>query len=47
MNSGDSAQDASRTGPLQDIQEIIDKLAIVTQQLRRPKSVAATTSADR
>lgn len=62
MNSGDSVQDASRSGPddvtvpgavggdgdshharslrtqksLQDIQDLIDKLAAVTQQLRHP-----------
>jgi hypothetical protein len=62
MNFGDSAQDASRSGPddvtapgavggdgvshrarslgtqkpLQDIQDLIDKLAAVTQQLRHP-----------
>ena len=70
MNSGDSVQDASRTGldeasgpgaaaghdghtparsprtqkPLQDIQDIIDKLAAVNQELRRPKSSAASRS---
>jgi hypothetical protein len=34
-----------RTGePLQDIQDIVDKLAAVTQQLRRPKSSAASQS---
>jgi hypothetical protein len=30
--------------PLQDIQDIVDKLAAVTQQLRRPKSGAASQS---
>ena len=30
--------------PLQDIQDIIDKLAAVTQQLRHPKSGAASQS---
>jgi len=30
--------------PLQDIQDIIDKLAAVDQQLRRPKSSAASRS---
>jgi hypothetical protein len=30
--------------PLQDIQDIIDKLAAVTQQLRHPKSSAASRS---
>jgi hypothetical protein len=30
--------------PLQDIQDIIDKLAAVTQQLRHPKSNAASRS---
>ncbi len=70
MNSGDSVQDASRTGldeasgpgaaggqdghtparspgtqkPLQDIQDIIDKLAAVTQQLRRPYGGVASRS---
>jgi hypothetical protein len=34
-----------RTGkPLQDIQDIIDKLAAVTQQLRHPKSGADSRS---
>lgn len=28
--------------PLQDIQDLIDKLAAVTQQLRRPGSVSGT-----
>jgi len=36
MNFGDSVQDASRSGPLQDIQDLIDRLAAVTQQLRHP-----------
>jgi hypothetical protein len=70
MNSGDSVQDASRTGPdeasgpaaaaghgshtparsprtqkpLQDIQDIIDKLAAVTQQLRHPHGGVASRS---
>ena len=70
MNSGDSVQDASRTGldeasgpgaaagpgsytparsprtqkPLQDIQDIIDKLAVVTQQLRHPHGSVASRS---
>jgi len=30
--------------PLQDIQDIIDKLAAVDQQLRRPKSSASSRS---
>ena len=30
--------------PLQDIQDIIDKLAVVTQELRRPKSRVAGPS---
>ncbi len=30
--------------PLQDIQDIIDKLAVVTQQLRRPNSSVAGRS---
>ena len=30
--------------PIQDIQDIIDKLAAVDQQLRRPKSSAASRS---
>ena len=30
--------------PLQDIQDIIDKLAAVTQQLRHPKSSVASRS---
>jgi len=32
------------TKPLQDIQDIIDKLAVVTQQLRRPGSNVAGPS---
>jgi hypothetical protein len=70
MNSGDSVQDASRTGldeasglgaaagqgsqpparspraykPLQDIQDLIDKLAAVSQQLRHPHEGAASRS---
>jgi hypothetical protein len=30
--------------PLEDIQDIIDKLAAVNQELRRPKSSAASRS---
>ena len=43
---GNSTPDRSpRTGkPLQDIQDIIDKLAAVTQQLRRPGSSVAGPS---
>jgi hypothetical protein len=69
MNSGDSVQDASRTGldeasgpgaagegshtpalsprthkPVQDIQDLIDKLAAVSQQLRYPHGDAASRS---
>ena len=70
MNSGDSVQDASRTGldeasgpgaaagqdghtpalsprthmPLQDIQDLIDKLAAVSQQLRHPHGGVASRS---
>jgi hypothetical protein len=70
MNSGDSVQDASRTGldeasglgaaaggdsstparspriykPLQDIQDLIDKLAAVSQQLRHPHGDVASRS---
>jgi hypothetical protein len=70
MNSGDSVQDASRTGldeasgpgaaagpgsptparsprtqkPLQDIQDLIDELAAVTQQLRYPHASVASRS---
>ena len=36
--SGTSAQPAGAPQPLQDIQDIIDKLAAVTQQLGRPAS---------
>ena len=36
--SGTPAQPAGAQRPLQDIQDIIDKLAAVTQQLRRPTS---------
>jgi len=36
--SGTPAQPAGAPRPLQDIQDIIDKLAVVTQQLRRPAS---------
>ena len=35
---------ARSTRPLQDIQDIIDKLAVVTQQLRRPGSSVAGPS---
>ena len=69
MNSGDSVQDATRSGPdeasgfgaagegaptrspgtqkpLQDIQDLIDKLAAVTQQLRHPGSMAGPSNLD-
>jgi len=36
--SGTSAQPAGAQRPLQDIQDIIDKLAAVTQQLGKPAS---------
>ena len=36
--SGTPAQPAGAPQPLQDIQDIIDKLAAVTQQLGRPAS---------
>jgi hypothetical protein len=37
MNLGDSVHDASRSyKPLQDIQDIVDKLAAVTRQLGGP-----------
>ena len=36
--NGTSAQPVGAPRPLQDIQDIIDKLAVVTQQLRRPAS---------
>ena len=35
---GTSARSLRNQGPVQDIQDIIDKLAAVTQQLRRPGS---------
>jgi hypothetical protein len=38
VGSGTPAQPAGAPRPLQDIQDIIDKLAAVTQQLRRPAS---------
>jgi hypothetical protein len=70
MNSGDSVQDASRTGldaasglgaaagqgsqtparsprthePVQDIQDLIDKLAAVSRQLRHPRGGVASRS---
>ena len=70
MNSGDSVQDASRTGldeasglgaaagqgsqpparsprthgPVQDIQDLIDKLAAVSRQLRHPHGGVASRS---
>ena len=70
MNSGDSVQDASRTGldeasglgaaagqgsqtpvrsprahePVQDIQDLIDKLAAVSEQLRHPHGVASRSN---
>jgi hypothetical protein len=44
QGNGTLAQSPRFTKPLQDIQEIIDKLAVVTQELRRPGSSVAGPS---
>jgi hypothetical protein len=44
QGSGTSTRSPRTQKPLQDIQEIIDKLAAVTQQLRHPHSSAAGPS---
>ena len=44
QGSGMMARSPRTEKPLQDIQDIVDKLAAVTQQLRRPKSSAASQS---
>jgi hypothetical protein len=44
QGNGTLAQSPRFTKPLQDIQEIIDKLDVVTQQLRRPGSSVAGPS---
>ena len=41
---GTPAQSPRTQKPLQDIQDLIDKLAAVTQQLRRPGSVAGPSN---
>jgi hypothetical protein len=42
--SGTMARSPRTEKPLEDIQDIIDKLAAVDQELRRPKSSAASRS---
>ena len=42
--SGTSTRSPRTQKPLQDIQDIIDQLAVVTQELRRPKSSVAGPS---
>ena len=44
QGNGTMARSPRTEKPLQDIQDIIDKLAAVNQQLRRPKSSAASRS---
>ena len=44
QGSGTMARSPRTEKPLQDIQDIIDKLAAVTQQLRRPGSSVAGPS---
>ena len=44
QGNGTLARSPRTEKPLQDIQDIIDKLAAVTQQLRRPKSNVASRS---
>lgn len=44
QGNGTLAQSPRFTKPLQDIQEIIDKLAVVTQELRRPGGSVAGPS---
>jgi len=44
LGNGTPARSPGSQKPLQDIQDIIDKLAVVTQQLRRPGSSVAGPS---
>ena len=44
QGSGRVARSPRTEKPLEDIQDIIDKLAAVNQELRRPKSSAASRS---
>ena len=44
LGNGTLTRSPGTEKPLQDIQDIIDKLAAVTQQLRHPKSRAASRS---
>jgi hypothetical protein len=44
QGSGTMARSPRTEKPLEDIQDIIDKLAAVNQELRRPKSSAASRS---
>ena len=44
QGSGMMARSPRTEKPLEDIQDIIDKLAAVNQELRRPKSSAASRS---
>jgi hypothetical protein len=44
QGSGTMARSPRTEQPLEDIQDIIDKLAAVNQELRRPKSSAASRS---
>ena len=44
QGSGTMARSPRTEKPLEDIQDIIDKLAAVTQQLRDPKSSVASPS---
>ena len=44
QGSGTMARSPRTEKPLEDIQDIIDKLAAVNQKLRRPKSSAASQS---
>jgi hypothetical protein len=44
QGSGTMARSPRTEKPLEDIQDIIDKLAAVTQELQRPKSSVASRS---
>ena len=44
QGSGTMARSPRTEKPLEDIQDIIDKLAAVTQELRRPKNNVASRS---
>lgn len=46
QGSGQRARSPESEKPLQDIQDIIDQLAAVTQQLRRPGSMAGRPPRD-